>query len=88
MYQTIYILGGYFMLADISKIALNFESDSNECKDSKFVKYLIKEKVSNLKKIYLNLLKNSSYREIIKRRSLFETFYYYFTSIHVKRLTF
>lgn len=37
--------GGYFMLADISKIAPNFHSDENECKDSKFVKYLIKEKV-------------------------------------------
>lgn len=37
--------GGYFMLADISKIAKGFESDSNEMKDSKFVKYLIKEKV-------------------------------------------
>ena len=39
--------GGYFMLADISKIAKNFKSDDKECKDSKFVKYLIKEKVSN-----------------------------------------
>jgi len=37
------------MLADISKIAINFESDLNECKDSKFVKYLIKDKVSNFK---------------------------------------
>ena len=38
--------GGYFMIADISKIANNFSSDSEELKDSKFVKYLIKEKVS------------------------------------------
>ncbi len=36
--------GGYFMLADISKIANNFSSDEKEAKDSKFVKYLIKEK--------------------------------------------
>jgi hypothetical protein len=33
------------MMADISKIANNFSSDATECKDSKFVKYLIKEKV-------------------------------------------
>ena len=38
--------GGYFMMADISKISKNFTSDANECKDSKFVKYLIKEKVN------------------------------------------
>jgi kynurenine---oxoglutarate transaminase / cysteine-S-conjugate beta-lyase / glutamine---phenylpyruvate transaminase len=37
--------GGYFMLADISKIAKNFETDEHEFKDSKFVKYLCKEKV-------------------------------------------
>ena len=37
--------GGYFMLADISKIAKEFETDANEMKDSKFVKYLIKQKV-------------------------------------------
>lgn len=37
--------GGYFMLADISKIAKGFETDSSDYKDSKFVKYLIKEKV-------------------------------------------
>jgi kynurenine--oxoglutarate transaminase/cysteine-S-conjugate beta-lyase/glutamine--phenylpyruvate transaminase len=36
--------GGYFMLADISKIAKNFSSDEKEAKDSKFVKYLIREK--------------------------------------------
>jgi kynurenine--oxoglutarate transaminase/cysteine-S-conjugate beta-lyase/glutamine--phenylpyruvate transaminase len=36
--------GGYFMLADISKIAGKFSSDDKEVKDSKFVKYLIKEK--------------------------------------------
>ncbi len=36
--------GGYFMLADISNIAKNFNSDDKEAKDSKFVKYLIKEK--------------------------------------------
>jgi len=36
--------GGYFMLADISKIAKDFTSDDNEFKDSKFVKYLVKEK--------------------------------------------
>jgi hypothetical protein len=33
------------MMADISKISSNFSSDEKECKDSKFVKYLIKEKV-------------------------------------------
>ena len=37
--------GGYFMLADISKIAQNFSTDETEAKDSKFVKYLIREKV-------------------------------------------
>jgi kynurenine--oxoglutarate transaminase/cysteine-S-conjugate beta-lyase/glutamine--phenylpyruvate transaminase len=36
--------GGYFMLADISKIAAKFNGDDKESKDSKFVKYLIKEK--------------------------------------------
>lgn len=36
--------GGYFMMADISKIASKFSSDEKEVKDSKFVKYLIKEK--------------------------------------------
>lgn len=36
--------GGYFMMADISKIADKFSSDDKEIKDSKFVKYLIKEK--------------------------------------------
>lgn len=36
--------GGYFMLAKITDLAKNFETDSAECKDSKFVKYLIKEK--------------------------------------------
>ncbi len=36
--------GGYFMLCDVSSIAGDFVSDSNEVKDSKFVKYLIKEK--------------------------------------------
>ena len=35
------------MLADISKLAKDFESDANDLKDSKFVKYLIKEKVDN-----------------------------------------
>lgn len=57
--------GGYFMLADISKIAKNFQTDSNEYKDSKFVKYLIKEKVrtfyndSNIIiKIWINILIN------------------------------
>jgi kynurenine--oxoglutarate transaminase/cysteine-S-conjugate beta-lyase/glutamine--phenylpyruvate transaminase len=45
--------GGYFMLADISKIAKDFHSDS-EMKDSKFVKYLIKEKVNNT--IVMNLI--------------------------------
>ena len=38
--------GGYFMMADISKIAGDFSSDKEEMKDSKFVKYLIKEKVN------------------------------------------
>ena len=37
--------GGYFIMADISNIAKDFKSDENEFKDSKFVKYLIKEKV-------------------------------------------
>ena len=37
--------GGYFMMADISKIAQGFSTDETECKDSKFVKYLIREKV-------------------------------------------
>ena len=37
--------GGYFIMADISKVAQNFSSDNEELKDSKFVKYLIKEKV-------------------------------------------
>ncbi len=32
------------MMADISKIAKDFKSDDKEIKDSKFVKYLIKEK--------------------------------------------
>ena len=36
--------GGYFMLADITKLAKIFSTDEHECKDSKFVKYLIKEK--------------------------------------------
>ena len=40
--------GGYFMMADISKISSKFSSDATECKDSKFVKYLIKEKVRTL----------------------------------------
>ncbi len=44
--------GGYFMLADISKIAKNFHSDESEAKDSKFVKYLIKEKVSRFENFF------------------------------------
>lgn len=36
--------GGYFMMADISKIANEFFSDEKQMKDTKFVKYLIKEK--------------------------------------------
>lgn len=38
--------GGYFMMADISKLksADKFSSDDKEMKDSKFVKYLIREK--------------------------------------------
>mgnify|MGYP001810658641 CR=1 FL=1 len=38
--------GGLFVLADISKLAAkhDFQSDSSEFKDSKVVKYLIKEK--------------------------------------------
>lgn len=36
--------GGYFVLADITKIAKDFHTDSTEHKDSKFVKFLIKEK--------------------------------------------
>ena len=34
--------GGCFMLANITKLANKFSSDENECKDSKFVKYLIR----------------------------------------------
>jgi kynurenine---oxoglutarate transaminase / cysteine-S-conjugate beta-lyase / glutamine---phenylpyruvate transaminase len=37
--------GGYFIMADISNIAKDFVTDEKECKDSKFVKYLIREKV-------------------------------------------
>lgn len=37
--------GGYFMLADISHLAKEFVTDEKEMKDSKFVKYLIKNKV-------------------------------------------
>lgn len=40
--------GGYFMLADISHLAKSFATDDHEMKDSKFVKYLIKEKVSRV----------------------------------------
>lgn len=36
--------GGYFMMADISKISKDFFTDDKEIKDAKFVKYLIKEK--------------------------------------------
>lgn len=36
------------MLADITKLSSNFKSDSNEYKDSKFVKYLIKDKVKKI----------------------------------------
>jgi kynurenine---oxoglutarate transaminase / cysteine-S-conjugate beta-lyase / glutamine---phenylpyruvate transaminase len=36
--------GGYFMLADITKVAKDFQTDKSERRDSKFVKYLIKEK--------------------------------------------
>jgi hypothetical protein len=39
------------MIANIEKKAANFETDENECKDKKFVKYLTKEKVC-----YKNLL--------------------------------
>lgn len=41
--------GGYFMLVDISKLAHEhkFASDSKECKDHKFVKYMIKKHVRN-----------------------------------------
>ena len=37
--------GGYFIMADITKLAERFETDLVEYKDTKFVKYLIKEKV-------------------------------------------
>ena len=30
------------MIADIKKKATNFETDENECKDQKFVKYMFK----------------------------------------------
>ena len=43
--------GGYFMMADITKIASKFSSDDKEIKDNKFVKYLIKEKVWKLLEI-------------------------------------
>jgi len=36
--------GGYFMMCDVSSISGDFISDAKEMKDSKFVKYLIKEK--------------------------------------------
>ena len=39
------------MIADMKKKAANFETDENEYKDKKFVKYLTKEKVC-----YNNLL--------------------------------
>ena len=38
--------GGYFIMADITKLAKSFETDTVEYKDTKFVKYLIKEKVN------------------------------------------
>lgn len=40
--------GGYFILADISQLANHpqFQSDENDTKDFKFVRYLIKEKVN------------------------------------------
>lgn len=47
--------GGYFMLADISHLAKNFATDDHEMKDSKFVKYLIKEKVSRVKQVLSSL---------------------------------
>ncbi len=59
--------GGYFIMADISNIAKDFKSDENEYKDSKFVKYLIKEKViltlvfMHFKIIFLIIIKGSSY---------------------------
>lgn len=56
--------GGYFMLADISKIANNFETDSNEMKDSKFVKYLIKEKV-NVLFIYYFILNSGKFSYLL-----------------------
>jgi kynurenine--oxoglutarate transaminase/cysteine-S-conjugate beta-lyase/glutamine--phenylpyruvate transaminase len=41
--------GGFFMLADISKLAENYRvHGSNETKDRQFVKYMIKEKVINI----------------------------------------
>jgi kynurenine--oxoglutarate transaminase/cysteine-S-conjugate beta-lyase/glutamine--phenylpyruvate transaminase len=40
--------GGYFMLADITKLAADFHTDETECKDSKFAKFLIREKVNYL----------------------------------------
>ena len=48
--------GGYFMMADISKIAQGFSTDDNECKDSKFVKFLIREKVFYLFKFINDLI--------------------------------
>jgi kynurenine--oxoglutarate transaminase/cysteine-S-conjugate beta-lyase/glutamine--phenylpyruvate transaminase len=36
--------GGYFMMADISKVSKDFVTDDKEIKDAKFVKHLIKEK--------------------------------------------
>ena len=46
------IQGGYFMVADIRKVAVNFQTDENECKDQKFVKYLTKEKVKLIVNIF------------------------------------
>ena len=44
--------GGYFILADFSKFSKGFTTDATENKDSKFVKFLIKEKVNFIKLVF------------------------------------
>lgn len=43
--------GGYFMLGDISHLT-KFQTDSEETKDVKFVKFLIKEKVNIFTRLF------------------------------------
>jgi kynurenine--oxoglutarate transaminase/cysteine-S-conjugate beta-lyase/glutamine--phenylpyruvate transaminase len=44
--------GGYFMMADITQIGKDFKTDETDCKDSKFVKYLTKEKVCTVSALF------------------------------------